>query len=92
MVSTIVRCDMDLKQASYLLTQEWPFHTAAQTEAVNTLISAGEKEIAKPPIVGTEMFQCPNCRRNLTLKNCVKKMYEYCPRCGQHLLWAKERL
>ena len=55
-------------------------------------IGYSEKEIAKPPIVGTEMFQCPNCRRNLTLKNCVKKMYEYCPRCGQHLLWAKERL
>lgn len=80
---------MDLQQALSTMAGEWPYKNAAMTDAMNVITDASEKEIAKPPITNNEMLQCPRCRRILTNKNCIKKTYEYCPRCGQHLLWGK---
>ena len=78
---------MDLQQASWNIMNDWPYKDTATADAIDCVLSAAEKEIAKPPITNKEMLQCPRCRRILTNKNCVKKTYEYCPRCGQHLLW-----
>lgn len=46
-----------------------------------------EYRIAKRPYESEKMWQCPSCHRNLTDKRCIKKMYAYCPKCGQALDW-----
>ena len=42
----------------------------------------------QPPFRGKAMWQCPNCKRNLTMINCIKKKYSYCPKCGTAIDWA----
>jgi len=56
-------------------------------QAVNLAIDALRKTIPEPPYENDTMYQCPYCRRSLTYKTCVKKTYEYCPKCGQRILW-----
>ena len=45
------------------------------------------KQIPMKPYESLEMLQCPICHRTLTKISCVKKMYAYCPKCGQRLDW-----
>ena len=67
-------------------------------ECHNIAISALEKQIPKKPIPhivnaekiktsngycgkGTTIYYCPNC------KDFISRMYTYCHKCGQKLLW-----
>lgn len=44
--------------------------------------------IREKPILKNKMYQCPACKRSLTLKGCENKMYSYCPNCGKALDWT----
>ena len=65
---------------------------------ISAAVSALEKQIAKKPIPhivnaekiktgngycgkGTTIYYCPNC------KDFISRMYTYCHKCGQKLLW-----
>lgn len=60
-----------------------PYH-----EALQIARDAISKTIPLALYVNSEMLQCPYCHRNITPKSCTKKMYGYCPKCGQRLDWS----
>lgn len=44
--------------------------------------------IREKPVLKNKMYQCPVCKRLLTMKTRENKMYSYCPKCGKALDWT----
>ena len=71
------------------LTNKWN-SMGAGNEAFSVYYKAMEAiafRIPKPPVESNSMVQCPICHRNLTTRGCVKRMYNYCPKCGKAIDW-----
>lgn len=73
----------------------WNTCDCALTEAMETAISALEKQIPKKPTIWGDgyadgmlvydMWDCPNCEKSYEIDY---DYYDHCPNCGQAIDWS----